>query len=126
MNEPTVKARRERAVSLVQQYVKAPNKLYFIAWPARYYASRDGDRIAGYALGYWGMMGCIATLVINGEEVDQASCWGFESDGGSDYLQDEEKNEIAEVTDNWQAKAAKLADKHQAIAESLRKQTIQG
>lgn len=68
---------------------------------ARKYAQQDKRRLALYGslgAGGWDMMGYVATLFINGEEIASDSLWGIESDTDENTIaNDFEKKTIDEL-----------------------------
>ena len=66
---------------------------------AERYVAEDYLRMENYNRGFWGMVGVIATAVLEteaGSITQEASIWGVESDSGDEYfkqLEDEQKGE---------------------------------
>lgn len=53
--------------------------------------------------GAWGYVGVIATLYVEGEEIDRDSLWGIESDSGKEYFKEIE-DDMLEGLKNYREK----------------------
>lgn len=80
------------------------------------YAIRDYDRMEECNKGYWSPVGCVVTMLIDGEEVAYASLWGIESDAG-EYLKEVEEDLISECIHDAKKNGAELADKLENLNE---------
>ena len=53
---------------------------------ARTYVRRDFDRIQGYNIGEWSMVGVVVSVFKNGVHLATDALWGIESDADHDYF----------------------------------------
>jgi hypothetical protein len=83
------------------------------------YAIRDFERMEDCNRGYWSPVGCVVTMLIEGEEVAYASLWGIESDSEKEYLKEVEEDLISECISDAKKNSAALAAKYRELADKL-------
>lgn len=55
------------------------------------------ERLDAYGRDQWSMIGIVATVTLDGAEIGQASCWGFEDDSEEKYLRSEARQIASEA-----------------------------